>query len=195
MPAQQLGADCAIDDGATVGYRHDSGAEPTRLGDGARVRSGTTIYADVEVGQNLVTGHDALVRENTTIGDDVVIGTKTVIDGESTIGSDVSLQTGVYVPQETTIGDNVFVGPKAVLTNDPYPVRDEDQALEGPTIEDGASIAANATVLPGVTVGEDAFVAAGAIVTEDVPAGSLAVGTPAETEPLPEPLDGGNVIA
>ena len=67
--------------------------------------------------------------------------------------------------------------------------------MVGPTIEDGASIGANATILPGVTVGEDAFVAAGAVVTEDVPAGMLARGVPATHHPLPEPLDGPNLIA
>jgi acetyltransferase-like isoleucine patch superfamily enzyme len=194
MSAPELGRNCEIDDGATVGYRHAEDAAPPVIGNGARIRSGTTIYTAVEIGDGLVTGHDVLVRENTTIGDNVVVGTETVIDGETTIGSDVSLQTGVYIPQETTIGDNVFVGPNAVLTNDEYPIRN-DQPLEGPTIEDGASIAANATVLPGVTIGEDAFVAAGAVVTDDVPADTLAIGVPAEERSLPDQLAGGNVIA
>jgi acetyltransferase-like isoleucine patch superfamily enzyme len=160
---------------------------PTEFGDDATVRSGSIFYSDVVTGDDLQTGHRVLVRERTTIGDDVLIGTDTVIDGNSTIGSNVSLQTGVYVPSHTTIGDRVFVGPRAVLTNDPYPVR-RDVDLEGPTLEDGCSIGANATVLPGVTVGEDAFVAAGAVVTDDVPAESLAVGTPAEIRPLPDRL-------
>jgi len=105
----------------------------------------------------------------------------------------VSLQTGVYVPPQTTIGDNVFVGPNAVLTNDPHPVRTEKD-LEGPTVRDHASIGANATVLPGITVGEGAFVAAGAVVTRDVPARTLAVGVPAEHRPLPAELTGGNQL-
>jgi acetyltransferase-like isoleucine patch superfamily enzyme len=194
MPAANLGDGCEIDDGATVGYEYDDDAEPPVVGDDARIRAGTRIYADVAIGDDLITGHDALVRENTIVGDDVVIGTGTVIDGETTIGSDVSLQTGVYIPTQTEIGDNVFVGPKAVMTNDPYPIR-EEQPLEGPTIEDGASIGANATLLPGVTIGENAFVAAGAVVTDDVPPNRLAVGAPARIEPLPEPLDKANVIA
>lgn len=194
MSHQQLGIDCQIDDGATVGYQHADDAEPAVLGDCATVRSGTIVYMDVTVGDDFTTGHGALIREHTTIGDDVAVGTDAVIDGHTSVGSDVSLQTGVYVPSHTTIGSNVFLGPRATLTNDPHPVR-QDADLEGPTIEDGVSVGANATVLPSVTIGEDAFVAAGAIVTEDVPPQTLAVGTPADHRSLPEQLEGVNTLA
>lgn len=187
------GEDAVIDEGAVVGYRHRDDADPTRLGDGARVRRGTIVYADVTIGDGFNTGHNALVREDTAIGDDVLVGTDTVIDGTTVIGSHVSLQTSVYVPTHTEIGDNVFLGPHAVLTNDPYPVR-RDVEMVGPTIEDGASVGANATVLPGVTVGEDAFVAAGAVVTQDVPPDTLAVGSPAQHRSLPDALAGGNSL-
>lgn len=190
----RLGDNCDVSPGATVGHRHREGASPPILGDCATVRSGSIIYADVEIGDDFTTGHGVLVREDTAIGDDVVVGTNTVIDGTTTIGSHVSLQTGVYVPTNTTIGDEVFVGPCAVLTNDAYPIRKEFD-LEGPTLEDHVSIGANATLLPGVTVGEGSFVAAGAVVTEDVPPETLAVGAPAVHRPLPDALEGGNQIA
>ena len=190
----RVGDDVNVDSDVTLGYGDADETDPTVVGDRATIRAGTTVYADVVVGDDFTTGHDVLVREETTIGDDVTVGTKTVVDGRTTIGSHVSLQTDVYVPQETTIGDNVFVGPGAVLTNDPYPVRTEHD-LVGPTIESGASVGANATVLPDVTVGEDAFVAAGAVVSEDVPPATLAVGSPARHQPLPDQLEGGNSLA
>lgn len=193
MGQYHAGTNCRIDDGATVGYVYADDVSPTTLGDEARVRAGTIIYADVDIGDGFVTGHNALVREDTDVGDDVVVGTDTVIDGTTEIGSNVSLQTGVYIPTDTTIGSNVFVGPKATMTNDPYPVR-QDVEMQGPTIEDGASIGANATILPGVTVGEGAFVAAGAVVTRDVPPETLAVGSPAEHRPLPDKLDMENML-
>jgi len=180
-----------VDEGATIGYPPEEPAP--EIGDGATIRSETIVYADVEIGDEFATGHGALVREGTRIGDDVLLGTNAVVDGDATIGSHVSIQTGAYVPPGTEIADHVFVGPNAVLTNDEYPVRD-DGDLDGPTIEHGASIGANATVLPGVTIGENAFVAAGAVVTEDVPPDTLAVGTPSEHGPLPPALEGGNDI-
>jgi acetyltransferase-like isoleucine patch superfamily enzyme len=189
----RTGTNNHIDDGATVGYVHAEDATPTEIGENATIRAGTIVYANVEIGDGFATGHNALVREDTTIGDDVLVGTDTTIDGSSTIGSHVSLQTGVYVPTQTNIGSQVFVGPRAVLTNDPYPVR-RNADLAGPTLENHVSIGANATLLPDITVGRGAFVAAGAVVTEDVPRERLAVGTPARHEPLPERLTGENTI-
>lgn len=189
-----IGPNATIDRAAVIGHVYDEDCQPAVLGDDVTVRAGTIIYGDVVTGDRLNTGHNALIREETSIGDDVLVGTNTVIDGYSTVGSNVSLQTGVYVPSETEIGSNVFIGPQATLTNDPYPLR-ESVELEGPVVADDASIGANATLLPGVHLGERSFVAAGAVVTDDVPADTLAVGNPAKHRPLPETLQGGNVEA
>lgn len=183
----------ALNTGVVLGYEYEEDAGLTRVGANSVVRSGTIIYADVELGEDCQTGHRVTIREHTTVGDSVLLGTNVVIDGHVTIGSRVSLQTGVYLPPGTTIGDDVFIGPYAVLMNDPYPVRVETQ-LEGPTIEDHVSIGANASILPGVRIQQGAFVAAGAVVTRDVPAETLAIGNPAEHQPLPEHLRGGNAI-
>jgi acetyltransferase-like isoleucine patch superfamily enzyme len=183
-----------IDQSALVGHVYDEDCQPAVLGDEVTVRAGTIIYGDVVAGDRLNTGHNALIRERTELGDDVLVGTQTVIDGRASIGSNVSLQTGVYIPSKSEIGTRVFIGPRAVLTNDSYPLR-QDVELEGPVLEDDVSIGANATLLPGIHIGERSFVAAGAVVTEDVPADTLAVGNPAEHRPLPEQLRGGNTEA
>lgn len=189
----EIGTGCEIDEMATVGHSYADDSSPPVIGAESTVRAGTIVYDDVVTGERFSTGHFALVRELTDVGDDVLVGTKTVIDGRTAIGSNVSLQTGVYVPSQTTIGDNVFLGPHSVLTNDPYPIR-QDVDLVGPTIEDHVSVGANATILPGVTVGRGSFVAAGSVVTEDVPEETLAVGAPAEHRPLPAELRGENDI-
>lgn len=193
MTTVNVGRHSTVDEQVRLSVDHSDATESTAVGDNARIRSGSIIYADVVVGDDFTTGHNVLVREKTTIGDNVLVGTNTVVDGNCDIGSNVSLQSNVYVPSHTTIGDNVFVGPGAVLTNDPTPIR-KDVGLEGPTLEDNVSVGANATLLPGITVGEGAFVAAGAVVTKDVPPGKLAVGAPARFHDLPEDLQGENQI-
>lgn len=190
----RLGRDVRTDPTAILGYRYGREVGPTIVGDDACVRANSIIYADVSIGDGFTTGHGVLVREETTIGDGVLVGTGTVLDGEIDVGSEVSLQSQVYVPPGSTLSDKIFVGPNATLTNDPYPVR-MDTEFDGPTLERGVSIGANATLLPGVTVGKWSFVAAGSVVTEDVPPKTLAVGVPAEHRELPGKLEGENQIA
>lgn len=184
------GEDCDVAGGVAV-PGPDAGQSPPRVGDGATIRSGTVIYPDAVLGDRVQTGHHVVVREETVVGDDALLGTKAVLDGYCRVGDEVSAQTGVYVPPYSEVGDRVFLGPHAVLTNDPYPLR-RDTDLAGPTLEDDVSVGANATILPDVTVGAGAFVAAGAVVTEDVPPETLAVGAPARHRPLPEELTGAN---
>jgi UDP-2-acetamido-3-amino-2,3-dideoxy-glucuronate N-acetyltransferase len=73
----------------------------------------------------------------------------------------------------------VFVGPNATFTNDKLPRSKQRPAAYARTIVgDGASIGANATILPGIRIGADAMIGAGAVVTRDVPARSIVVGNP-----------------
>ena len=185
-----IGKNTILSDHVLLGYpsREHMGKEEfpgTTIGANGMLRSGTIIYSDVQIGNDFSTGHNVMIREKTTIGDGVSIGTNTIIEGNVIIGNNVSLQSLVYIPTGVLIEDDVFIGPNAVLTNDPYPPHGGDN-LKGPVIRKGASIGANATLLPGVEVGEGALVAAGAVVTRDVPPRMLAVGSPARFKELPE---------
>lgn len=203
-----VGRNCIIMENVILGYPSNkilgevqSGGEKLErfpfvgacIGDNAVIRSNSTIYCDVIIGKGLRTGHNVMVRENTKAGDNVLIGTNTVIDGHTTIGSNVSIQSNVYIPTNTTVEDNVFLGPCSVLANDKYPIRAE-YGLKGPVLRKGASVGANATILPDVEIGEGAMVGAGALVTKDVPAWTLAIGSPAKIAPLPEKLKNMNRI-
>lgn len=157
------------------------------IGEQALIRSGTVVYCRVRIGRNFQSGHNVLIREHTRIGDNVLIGTNAILEGNITIGSNVNIQSNVYIPTNSVIEDFVFIGPNVVLTNDKYPLR-KDSKLKGPVIRKGASLGANATILPGVEVGEGAMVAAGALVTKDIPPWTLAIGFPARVIDLPEEL-------
>lgn len=191
MVHTSYGTNCSIDEQTIVGYKYDIDVTPAAIGDNVTIRAGSTIYADVILHNDIQTGHNVLIREHTEIGAETIVGTNTVIDGYSNIGAKVSLQTGVYIPSNTQIEDSVFVGPHAVLTNDPAPVRQEVD-LDGPTIRPSVSIGANATILPDVTIGKRSFIAAGSVVTKDVPPDTLAIGAPATFKPLPDELRGEN---
>lgn len=185
--AVSIGEDVQIDDMTIVGYRYGADPGKTVIGDEAVVRAGTVVYADVVLEAGCMTGHDVLIREESHVGERTLVGSYSVLDGRLSVGTEANIQTGVYVPPGTEIEDRVFLGPRAVLTNDPYPLRVSTD-LVGPTIRRDATVGANATVLPDLTIGEGAFVAAGAVVTDDVPPWTLAVGVPAAHRPLPDRL-------
>ena len=47
-------------------------------------------------------------------------------------------------------------------------------------MEEGASIGANATILPGIIIGKYAFIGAGSVVTKNVPDYAVMAGNPAK---------------
>jgi acetyltransferase-like isoleucine patch superfamily enzyme len=153
----------------------------TALGDRCIIRSGTVIYTDVKLGNQVRTGHHAIIREEVTVGDHSLIGTGVIVDGKTSIGSNVSIQSRAYIPWKTTIEDHVFLGPNCILTNDKYVMR-APYELRGPTIRRGASVGAGAIIMPGIEVGEAAVIGAGAVVTRDVPPKTIVFGIPAEVK-------------
>ena len=47
-------------------------------------------------------------------------------------------------------------------------------------IKKGASVGANATILPGITIGYNSIVGAGSVVTKDIPDNVIVAGNPAK---------------
>ena len=77
-----------------------------------------------------------------------------------------------------TLEDDVFVGPNVTFCNDRHPKsHNKNFKLEPVLVKKGASIGANATILPGVTIGENALIAAGAVVIKDVEANTVFKGS------------------
>ena len=149
---------------------------PLILGNDSLIRSHSVFYESSSFGPGLTTGHHVTVREKTISGAGFQIGTLSEIQGDCSIGDYVRFQSSVFVGKKTTIGNFVWISPYVVLTNDPTP---PSNVLIGCTIEDYASIAAAAVVLPGVTIGHHSLVAAQACVTKNVPPNMVVAGVPA----------------
>ena len=112
------------------------------------------------------------------VGRDSMIGTFVEIQAGVKIGDRTSVQSHTFICEMVAVGSDVFVGHGVMFINDTMPPQvDRDQWLST-TIENGASIGSNVTLLP-VTIGKDAVVGAGAVVTRDVPPGAIVAGNPA----------------
>jgi acetyltransferase-like isoleucine patch superfamily enzyme len=168
-----------VDPGVTLGYLSARRIANImlRIGPGARIRSGTVIYAGSTIGAGLETGHNVVVREENVIGDNLSIWNNSTIDYGCTIGDGVKIHCNVYVAQFTTLEDEVFLAPGVTIANDPHPVC--GLCMRGPTIKRGARIGVNVTLLSHITIGEGALIGAGSVVTNDIPAHSVAYGNPA----------------
>lgn len=141
---------------------------PNALCESDTIGDGTRVWAFVHVLPGAVIGEDCNLCDGVFIESDVVVGNR------------VTVKSGVQLWNGTRLGDDVFVGPNATFTNDRFPR--SGQHLESVTetvVEAGASIGANATLLPGVRIGSGAMVGAGAVITRSVPPNAIVVGNPA----------------
>jgi UDP-2-acetamido-3-amino-2,3-dideoxy-glucuronate N-acetyltransferase len=138
------------------------------LCESAEVGPGTRIWAF------------AHVLEGARVGTECNICDGVFVEGGAVVGDRVTVKCGVQLWDGVELEDDVFVGPNATFTNDPMP-RSRQWLAEYPrtVVRAGASIGANATILPGLEIGLGAMVGAGAVVTRSVPPHAIVVGNPA----------------
>ena len=137
--------------------------------------------ASSQIGENTKVWQFSVVFKGAVIGRNCNICAHTLIENDVVIGNDVTLKSGVYIWDGITIEDSVFIGPCVAFTNDKAPrSKVYPEAFLRTVVKKGASIGANATILPGITIGENSMIGAGAVVTKDVPANAIVIGNPAK---------------
>jgi acetyltransferase-like isoleucine patch superfamily enzyme len=190
FPGTVIGEGCKILDGAVVGKQPSLSPRsttvredlpPLELGDGTIVSTGAIVFAGTRIGERVIVGDQACVRERCELGDDVVVGRGALVENDTTIGALTKVQAMAYITAYSTIEEQVFIAPCVQTTNDNFMGRTEKRhALrKGPTIRRGARVGGGAVLCPGVEIGEDAYVGAGAVVVKDVPPRVVVVGNPA----------------
>lgn len=141
---------------------------PQSLCESANIGIGTRVWAFAHILPKAVIGQDCNICDHVFIENDVVVGDR------------VTVKCGVQLWDGVRVENDVFIGPNATFTNDKFPrSRAYQEKLPTTVIETGASIGANATILPGITIGMRAMVGAGAVVTRSVPPRAVVMGNPA----------------
>jgi Acetyltransferase (isoleucine patch superfamily) len=145
-------------------FVHEKGlCESTNIGEGTRIWAFAHVLPGAAIGSGCNICDGVFVENNVTIGNNVTV------------------KCGVQLWDGVTLEHNVFVGPNATFTNDINPRSKVYPEQFLPTIvEEGASIGANATILPGIRIGRNAMIGAGAVVTRSVPPNAIVVGNPAK---------------
>lgn len=134
-----------------------------------------------QIGENTNVWQFCVVLPNAVIGSNCNICSHCLIENDVFIGNNVTLKSGVQIWDGIEIQDNVFIGPNVTFTNDLKPrSKCYPEDFLKTKVCKGASIGANATILPGITIGEGAMIGAGSVVVKDVPANTTVVGNPAK---------------
>ena len=107
-------------------------------------------------------------------GSHITLGARTFVNYHATF-ADVA---------PITIGDDCQIGPNVQLLTPihptaPGPRHEKLERAEPITIGDNVWLGGGVSVLPGVSIGDGSVIGASAVVTRDVPANTVAVGSPA----------------
>ena len=163
----KIGSKTTLYPNVTVLYRCE-------IGNGTIIHSGVVIGAD---GFGFVPGPRGLVKVPQTgivrIGSDVEIGANSTID-RARFGV-TWIKDNVKIDDQVMVAHNVVVGESSILV--------AQAGIAGSAeLGRGVIIAAKAGINGHITIGDGCQVAGTAGVVKSLPAGSIAIGTPAETQ-------------
>jgi UDP-2-acetamido-3-amino-2,3-dideoxy-glucuronate N-acetyltransferase len=142
---------------------------PNALCEATKIGSETRVWAFAHILPNAEIGSHCNICDHVFIENDVLVGDR------------VTIKCGVQIWDGIKIEDDVFIGPNVTFTNDRFPrSKVYPDSFAKTVIRRGASIGANATILPGLSIGINAMIGAGAVVTRSVPPNAIVVGNPAK---------------
>ena len=148
----QIGADTVVEPNCFFG-------PGVRVGSGCRLRAGS-YFEGAHVGDEVIIGPMARLREGTVLADTVKVGNFVEI-------KNAALAEGAKAPHLTYVGD-ADVGERANLGAGTITCNYDGVMKHRTRIGKGAFIGSNAALVAPVTIGAGALVGAGSTITDDV---------------------------
>jgi acetyltransferase-like isoleucine patch superfamily enzyme len=168
--------------GAGATARQPEFSRSIKIGVGSSIGPHSTIYYDVEIGEETLIGDGASIREQSRIGSRCIVSRCVTVNYNVLLGDGVKIMDNTHVTGHTVIEDGAFIADGVSMANDNTPTQalgQDEGRLRGPHIEQGAIIGAGAVLLPNVRIGEYSIVGAGAVVTRSVEPHTRVAGVPA----------------
>lgn len=191
-----IGDGVTIFDGAVLGRPALSAGNVTRafaakpetlhIGAGSIIGANAVLYGGTTIGERVLIGDLASLREGCRIGNGAVIGRGVLVMYETTVGERTRVIDGTILTGLATIEEDVFIGPgvNSINDNEIYLKRFglADKVWRGPIIRRFAVIGAGANLAANIEIGRGALVAPSAMVTRDVPPWTIVAGVPARVQ-------------
>lgn len=189
-----IGDSCTLFDGVTIGRAPLATGTMTRkiratpgntsIGRASIIGANAVVYSDVFIGERVLIGDLASIREGCAVGDDAVVGRGVMLMYDVKVGPRTRIIDGAILTGGMIVEADVFIGPGVLTTNDnevylkrfglnPF-------IIEGPIVRRFAVVGTGANIAAGVEIGVGAIVAPQAIVTHDVAPWTVVAGVPAK---------------
>ncbi len=161
----------------------DIKATAVRIGAGCVIGANSVLYCDLDIGDRVLVGDLASIREGCRIEADAVLGRGVMMMYDSHLGARSRVIDGAIITGNMLIEPDVFIGPGVATVNDNEVYLKRFGLLPfssaGPTVRRFALIGTAATIAAEVEIGMGAIVAPGAMVTKDVRPWTVVAGVPA----------------
>ncbi len=153
------------------------------IGAGCVIGANSVLYCNLEIGQRVLVGDLASIREGCRLEDESVLGRGVMMMYDSQLGARSRVIDGAIITGNMLVESDVFIGPGVATVNDNEVYLKRFGLLPfsapGPTVRRFALIGTAATLAAEVEIGMGAVVAPGAMVTKDVPPWTIVAGVPA----------------
>ena len=193
FPQAHVGEDTRILPGAVIGRPPiragttnrpvSSGDETVRIGSGCVIGANAVLYTHLRLGNRVLIGDLASIREGCRLEDEVVVGRGTTLMHDVVISPRSRVHNLAFLVGGLHVESDVFIASQVTMANDndvylkrfglvPF-------SLDPPRIRRFAVIGTGAALTAGIEIGMGAIVAPGAVATKDVPPWTIVGGVPA----------------